>query len=171
MEVDHLYADLPCAYCHQLIAGDVQATMQTALNADAGYHHFHVGDAFTLAPGGPAANGYLLVNPPGSAEIIHLVNFWTCPQCGGEPNWAEISLAQAGGQVTIVGIAAVELNRETLASIHYISDELSFFYERLVGVPLYIKNEPLAAEPQDTLQRRPLIVLRPDWKELLANKL
>ena len=170
MEVDHLYADLPCAYCHQLISGALQATMQTAINADAGYHHFHAGDSFDLAYGGPAANGYLSVNSSGSADLLRLVDYWTCPQCGGEPNWAEILLKQAGQQVTIVGIEAVELNRETLARVHFITDELSFFYERLVGVPLYINNEPLEPEPAQPVQHRPRIALRPDWQELLARK-
>jgi hypothetical protein len=159
MGFDFFAAELPCSTCGKIVSGAAMAHMQTRIQRDPQGAYLQVGAHIDIAPGGPSVNGYLTIRPPQHHSPIRLLEVWSCPFCGATPQWAEVILEDE----MIRSITAVPLNRETLDRVHYITDELTFYYDDITGVTLFLFNEE--APPGGAT------ILRSDWLKRLRENL
>lgn len=157
MGFDSFAAELRCAACSKVASSSQPALMQTRIRTDPRGELLRVGDRIDFAPGGPAANGYLEARPAADRAQLQLLEIWTCEHCGATPNWAVVVLQ--GGAVLDIG--AVGLDRGTLARVDYVTGEILYYFDDIVGEPLYLLSEQ--ALPQ---KRR---ILRPDWLARLRD--
>lgn len=77
-----------------------------------------VGSALEIDPATVPDSRYYLVQPPG--DTIRILQSWSCPSCRFYPNWAEIVVRDG----RIESITAVPLDRETLARVHFIDEDV-----------------------------------------------
>lgn len=151
MGFDSFAAELTCAACKHAATRSRPALMQTRLRTDPCGALLWVGDRIDFAPGGLVGNGYLEARPAAARAQVHLLEIWTCAGCGTTPNWAEVILRDG----VVSDIVAVGLDRDTLDRVDCVTGELVFYFDDLVGEPLYLLSEQ--ALPQ---KRR---ILRTDW--------
>lgn len=159
MAFDFFTAELACPTCGKLASGNAIAVMQTRIQRDPQGKYLKVGDQIDLAPGGPSQNGYLTVKKPQPDAPIHLLEVWSCPFCNTVPNWSEVILENE----QIKSITALSLNCEILERIHYITEELIYYYDDITGLRMYNFNEEAPLGEGNTI--------RPDWIERLCENL
>ena len=157
MGFDSFAAELPCPACKKVAPSSRPALMQTRIRTDPRGELLRVGDRIDFAPGGPADSGYLEARPAADRARLHLLEIWACPHCEATPNWAEVVLQGD----TVLCIDAVGLDRDTLARVDYVTGELLYYFDDIVGEPLYLLSEPSLP------QKRP--VLRTDWLARLRD--
>ena len=141
-------ASLLCPTCGNVAQDPSSIWMQTRLPKDEGSQLYQPGDAIEIVP--PEAAGYLPLKPWMPGEPLRVLEAWGCPNCGHEPNWAEVTIADG----LVQSIAPVTLDDAALDRAHYLTPEMNLYYEQITGEPLYVNGKP-----------------RPDFAEMLRRSL
>lgn len=91
----------------------------------------------------------LKVKTAESDEALNILLSWKCSHCGLS-NFAKVVLRDGN----VYAIEAIELNPDTLATLHYIAGTVDDMLETIIGEPLYNESE-----------------VRPDWLAALCRAL
>jgi hypothetical protein len=116
--LDLFVAELRCPRCGHVSAADDSTNMTTKIRDERELAWLGVGSALEIDPATVPDRRYYLVQPPG--DTIRILQSWSCPSCDFYPNWAEIVVR--GGRIE--SITAVPLDRETLARVHFIDEDV-----------------------------------------------
>lgn len=128
MALSFFVAPLRCAHCGAEHPDTIETKMQNQLG-DKPWTEYRVGDAVPSTQS-DLEDAFLRTGAPGSGEV-RILQDWICPACGSR-QWAEVIIADGRVQ----DIHTVELTREVVQRVHYVSDEIAEIYSELVG-PLF----------------------------------
>ena len=146
MAYDFFVGRLQCPSCSAVAAADSATNMQTYLRGeDADLEELGIGHPVSVSPEAVEAANYWLIQQPQPGGVIQLLDSWTCPSCNRDGLWARITLRDG----CIADVAAVPLDRGTLAGAHYISRWGEYVAADLLGCP-----------PADLMGTDPVPILR-----------
>jgi hypothetical protein len=131
---DYFVAPMTCRVCGQTSPADSSTNMQTHLRDDADHRELSVGfalDPLEVRPQDITSSGYLPVAPQAADATFTLLETWECPACGSADQWARISVRDA----VIAAIDSVALDRATLETSNFISDQCFMIASALSGLP------------------------------------
>ncbi|MFT3770317.1 MAG: hypothetical protein QM820_33230 [Minicystis sp.] len=131
---DFFVAPLRCPACGAESPAGARTNMQTRLRDDADGSALTVGTR--LSPGDVDPDNildaaYQSIRRPAPGEPIRLLETWHCPACGRSDNWAVVEIDDG----VIEKIEAVKLDRATLESAHFISDQCEILAAQISDVP------------------------------------
>jgi hypothetical protein len=125
--LDAFVAELRCPRCQRVSPATEATGMYTRIRSEPELAWLGVGSALEFDPATVPDAGYYPVQPPG--ETIRILQIWDCPNCKSYPNWAEIVVRDG----RIESITAVPLDRETLARVHFIDEDVYDIAADLAG--------------------------------------
>jgi hypothetical protein len=142
---DYFVAEMTCPSCNTVSSADASTHMQTHIRDDA--RGLEIGVGFELDPlevrdQDLVESGYLAVRDRVDDQVS-LLEQWVCATCHQE-NWARVSISGT----TILAIAAVPLDRQTLATANFITRHCFVAAAAISGIPardlLQGKVDPVA---------------------------
>ena len=140
----YFVAELRCPQCNSLSPADPSTEMQQDLEIQDNRASMYLKQnaPFEMVRPGPTRAGFLARQSPEPDGDARLLQYWICPECDTEPSWAEILMAPTPDAtaehrfMTIKHIRAVARNREALAAVDYVGEEILEDLERRIGCAL-----------------------------------
>jgi hypothetical protein len=130
---DFFVAEMKCPSCGKVSPRDASTNMQTKLRDEPELASFGVGDRFDFDLKAVEESGYRKIQDVAHGDPIRILQPWECPWCGRAFNWAMIEIARTPSGMPIARIDPVVLDRATLESAHFISEEALYVLEQLEG--------------------------------------
>lgn len=129
---DYFVAALTCPSCGSVSPADSSTNMQTHVRRNAEGMEIPAGyqlDAIDMQDDRIRGAGYLSIDGTRADRKIRLLEQWECPTCGHE-NWSRVTIDQG----MIVTIESITLDRATLATAQFITENCFLLAARLSGI-------------------------------------